>query len=1308
MTDSRDVPVEEICLRALDLGPAERVAFVAHACRGDDLLRREIESLLAQRETAERFTLAPPTALTLRLDAKRWQTFDVTGRRVVPDPGSPLAAGTIINGRYVIHGTLGIGGMGHVYRAVDSVADRTVALKRLVSDDVSPSVVDWLEAEFQTMAQFVHPNVAAVYDFAQGEGDAFGHFFTMELVDGRNALSATDGTGISAIVNIAVEICRALAYLHSRDVVHHDLKPANVLVAADGHVKIVDFGISSVGRRASGTVRGTPFYMAPECFSDGVVDRRADFYSLGVMLYQLVYRRLPFVADDLAELLRLHASADLSFPTGADPANPLRPVIRRLIAKNPADRFTSGNDVIAAINAHTGRSFELETAATRHSYVLSPRFVGRRREFDALCEFVRRRFDGETSAPPGCLVGGPSGIGKSRLLRELRHHLQLNGRLFVEGNCYEHVSSPFSALSEAVGALAAALRARGATDVLGRYRHELAILAPAAVDHLDAGVARVPDAPQHEFSTRLVDFFSDASETVPFAIYLNDLQWASRETIHLLSRLLEHGTRASRNRVPQYAVIGTFRNDETAGRPLESLVGPDTVDGRILRLTLDPFTSGEVKAFIESMLGVPRVPELFVERIIAETQGNAFFLQEIVRTLMETGAVRLERGGWSTSKTLDTFEIPASISDLFSRRLANLTPTEQDVLVAMAVFARPVPLSVLEVIVPRSTATDLDALERRQLVLRVASAKDTYTFSHDRIREAVYGQIELSDRRRLHGVIAGHFSESSAEDDGQAVFDLAHHVWFAERYDAALPHLMKAGEQAYAAYALDMAITSFERALWIADRGVHSDRRAIVERLVDVQILAGRYERAEALCRELQTMATDASGQAAAHRRLAALHFQRGQLQDAVRELWAAASQFGVVAPSGRTALALQTAASILGHVRQRLLGAKRRMPDAGRTELGRVYVSLTYVYFFLDPQRVPLVITRATNLLEGDGDSAPLCEAYGAIGVIYGTLGRLDDALMFGNRAVEIADRLGSDWLRAHARLHRGITLFALMEWDACYEDNRFAMKQFRVHGDYFYLAATYYHCGKILHARGRLAEALDCVDEGIEFMERTGSLAMGRSIMGLSGLFAVKLGRVDEGLAKLRHSLELARHGHDTLVVAELLIFLGEALLTARQDRAACAALEESRQLREQAQLRLEHQAAVYHVLARALVACIADGSAAPDAVSECRMIVDRALRLSRRRYANHRAPALLAAGLFEWQCGDRGRARSYFSESIAVAEARGLDQFLREACLEAGVRLSDGSVEERRQGTEYLARAERFRQGCLTPSTQRERGA
>jgi serine/threonine protein kinase len=354
MTDNRHVQVEEICLRALDLGPAERVAFVAHACRGDDHLRREIESLLAHRETAERFTLAPPTAITLRLDATCWQTFDVTGRRVVPAPGSPLAAGTIINGRYVIHGTLGIGGMGHVYRAVDSVADRAVALKRLVHDDVSPSVVHWLEAEFQTMAQFAHPNVAAVYDFAQAEGDAFGgHFFTMELVDGRNALSATDDTGISAIVDIAVETCRALAYLHSRDVVHHDLKPANVLVAADGHVKIVDFGISSVGRRASGTVRGTPFYMAPECFTDGVVDHRADFYSLGVMLYQLVYRRLPFVADDLPELIHLHASADLSFPTGADPANPLRPVIRRLIAKNQADRFTSGNDVIEAINAHT-------------------------------------------------------------------------------------------------------------------------------------------------------------------------------------------------------------------------------------------------------------------------------------------------------------------------------------------------------------------------------------------------------------------------------------------------------------------------------------------------------------------------------------------------------------------------------------------------------------------------------------------------------------------------------------------------------------------------------------------------------------------------------------------------------------------------------------------------------------------------------------------------------------------------------------------------------------------------------------------
>jgi hypothetical protein len=168
-------------------------------------------------------------AITLGLETTLGQIAPPSARR---DAGGPeLARGTVVNGRYHIEALAGRGGMGIVYRARDaSHPDRPLALKTIVRAATDTGRLARFKAEFQHMTRLRHPNVAEVYDFEPIQhGDDF--FFTMEYVEGRDALAATEQSDWSDVVDILVQVCRALSYVHSRELIHFDLKPANILVS---------------------------------------------------------------------------------------------------------------------------------------------------------------------------------------------------------------------------------------------------------------------------------------------------------------------------------------------------------------------------------------------------------------------------------------------------------------------------------------------------------------------------------------------------------------------------------------------------------------------------------------------------------------------------------------------------------------------------------------------------------------------------------------------------------------------------------------------------------------------------------------------------------------------------------------------------------------------------------------------------------------------------------------------------------------------------------------------------------------------
>ncbi len=269
-------------------------------------------------------------------------------------------------GKYAVLDLLGTGGMGSVYRAHDPVLDRIVAIKLLHGDRAggeSGGSTRFLH-EARAVARLNHPAIVAVYDFS--DTDPAGTFFAMEYVEGCTIDTPPQqggGRGLQEVFALFRQLLSGLGYAHAHGVIHRDIKPANLLVAADGTLKITDFGIAQVGslkHTQTGLMIGTPAYMAPERYLGGDIDRRCDLYSAGVVLFELLTSRRPFDGT-LNELIYqiCHVAPSAASSVSATVPARLDPVIARALAKDPRDRFQSAEEFAAALAA-AGEALGLE------------------------------------------------------------------------------------------------------------------------------------------------------------------------------------------------------------------------------------------------------------------------------------------------------------------------------------------------------------------------------------------------------------------------------------------------------------------------------------------------------------------------------------------------------------------------------------------------------------------------------------------------------------------------------------------------------------------------------------------------------------------------------------------------------------------------------------------------------------------------------------------------------------------------------------------------------------------------------------
>jgi predicted ATPase/serine/threonine protein kinase len=416
------------------------------------------------------------------------------------------SVGTVLNSRYRLDEELGRGAMGTVYRGHDTLLDRDVAVKVLSAEVLSPDTRARLLREARAAAQLRHPNIVPAFDAGEAEGTPY---IVMEL-EGPSLLDRPPGT-LEEVVSIARQMCAALEHAHSHGIVHRDVKPENVLVAADGLVKLADFGLVRTAASrltAEDTVVGTVYYLAPEQILGHEVDARADLYSLGVLLYELAAGRLPFVSDDALSVIAQHLHAPVVPPVNINPAIPptLDALIVRLLSKEPANRPASAAEVAQALDGlalSESREVDVpppglpvpgaegERPATcavvpPHNLPapLTP-FVGRRQQLADVCHAL--------AGPDVRLLtlSGPGGTGKTRLALEAARTLLdefQDGVFFISLAPIRDPALVLPTIAQILGLHEAS--GQSVADQLADYLRDLHLL--LVLDNLEQVVAAAP------------------------------------------------------------------------------------------------------------------------------------------------------------------------------------------------------------------------------------------------------------------------------------------------------------------------------------------------------------------------------------------------------------------------------------------------------------------------------------------------------------------------------------------------------------------------------------------------------------------------------------------------------------------------------------------------------------------------------------------------------------------------------------------------------------------------------------------------
>ncbi|HEY5945314.1 MAG TPA: protein kinase, partial [Kofleriaceae bacterium] len=697
--------------------------------------------------------------------------------------------------RFQLLRQIGMGGMGVVYEALDRESGERVALKTL--RNVDGNAILLLKQEFRALGGLHHPNLIRLGELFESRGD---WFFTMELIKGVDLMSWLREGDSQRLRDTLAQLVTGLGALHDAGHIHRDIKPSNVLVT-DGRAILLDFGLATRHDHdplswSEGTTVGTPDYMAPEQATARPLGPEADFYSVGVILYEALTGQLPIAGHAIEVMMEKQRVVPPAPSTLANVPADLDELCCDLLRIDPATR-PSRNAIMRRLGATSRADSPTVTRDATLTPIPRQTFVGREAELGVLRDALA---ESDTGVPVNLLIEAESGMGKSALAEHFVAGLDRRDVVVLRGRCYERESVPYKGVDGVIDSISrfmARLPDKEAAALLpfhiGLLAEVFPVLRGVRVIVEQPVVPHVPD-PQEQrrrVFAAVRELLARIGARYPLVILIDDLHWADEDSLALLDAVLRPPD------PPCVFLVSTAwpRGDEP----------PIQFGGNLRRMVLGPLDEAETRRLASALFAAAREPVTSptITTIVRESSGHPMFVAELVRHTVL-------RGNAATSSA------EVRLDEVLAERIDALDTAERQLLELVAAAGQPLPLDVASRalgVTPSKLIPLVGYLQSAHLLRATGrTRRDSVEPFHDRTRRAVSAR-SAERKPDLHRRLAVALEATDAESQPMLVG--VHWEQAGEPARAAALYA-RAGDRATEALAFERAVKLYERCLALA------------------------------------------------------------------------------------------------------------------------------------------------------------------------------------------------------------------------------------------------------------------------------------------------------------------------------------------------------------------------------------------------------------------------------------------------------------------------------------------------------------
>ncbi|MEG4115080.1 MULTISPECIES: AAA family ATPase [unclassified Microcoleus] len=974
-----------------------------------------------------------------------------------------------------------------VYRGTSQPDNTPVILKLLQQDYPSPSELTRYKQEYEITCSLNLEGVIKVYS-----QQAYQRTLVMVVEDfGGESLEKLRQElpqlycpmPLTEFLRLAIQVTEILGSIHASQIIHKDINPNNIILnPATGIVKIIDFGIATRFARTNPSfsnptaLEGTLAYISPEQTGrmNRMLDYRTDFYSLGVSFYELLVGQLPFVTDDVLELVHCHLAKQPVPPHQlvAEIPSIVSDIVLKLMAKNAEERYQSAAGIKADLEECLNQlesqgsisEFPLTSQDISDKFQIPQKLYGREAEVSTLlAAFERVSGQKKLTTDNGqlatnkiemMLVAGYSGIGKSALVQEIYKPVTQKRGYFIAGKFDQFGRNiPYSAVVSAFQSLVRQLLAEP-QESLNRWREKIleatGAIASIIIDvipEVELIIGSQPPVPevgateaQNRFNLVFQKFIRVfCSPEHPLVIFLDDLQWVDSATLKLIELMMSDCETES------LLLIGAYRDNEVeANHPLMLLLAELRKKAvTVNQITLTPLALEDTRQLMAETLHTDTASVApLAELVQRKTLGNPFFVEQFLKILHAENLIEFDvaQRAWQWDLAqIEAQNITDNVVELMIGKLEKLPPTTQQVLRLAACVGANFSLNILAIICEKSSSELFPVLIKAvQLgVILPTSELDEqlliqdYKFLHDRVQQAAYALIDENQKQAVHLQIGRNLWHSTTQETlADKIFEIVDHlnlgveVVFEQAEREAISQLnLLAGQKAKAAIAYEAALKYLKMGITLlsADSWQYQYDLSLVlhEEAAEAAYLCGHFNEMEKWATIVLEQAKTILDKVKVYEVKIQTCMAQMKLLEAVKTGLQVLEKLGVSLPELPTELDVQqkleeTKIALAGRRLQELMNLPL-MTKTDKLAAMSIISHITSPVYQAAPVLFPLIVCEQVNLSIKYGNASFSAFSFVCYGIILsGVANDIEGAYIFGQLGLSLVERLNARELKS------------------------------------------------------------------------------------------------------------------------------------------------------------------------------------------------------------------------------------------------------------------------------------------------------